>query len=488
MPLSFHANNIEHNGLKLTRNQLKWILQKIRENKFPSDDIFTKDISKITITFDININMTNLPLCYKYINTINPDKKNKQDKYIIFTTNFQMNLLSKCTQIHIDGTFKSCPRGYYQILNIAGYYPDINGIIPIFFIPITGKSQYIYDCIFKDIKKILEDNGINQNDIPIKFMIDFEKGLQNALKINFPNCKVGGCFFHFVKLLWTKVKSLGLCNKSNLKLTKIIVFILKLIPFTDIDNKSFIFKKVEEYMSLQNDNYKKLISYYKKNWLENNYINYCEITNDEYYNRTNNYIESFHSYMNNTLDCFHPKISYLIHKYKEYLIKIYEKIKNCFVNKIEIKHEKFSIINDILTFITNYNKKYRTNIDINIIIQSEEEDFNIIIKVCDYMLDLFLDIYENDLDLEEKNDNNSLDEEYVSFFNANKNEFEDSFKNEESEAKESAEIINLDEFFPKFKIKKKKRTYKEAIGHDNELNIFWDRINLYNISLSNQNL
>ena len=77
-----------------------------------------------------------------------------------------MNMIYKCTQLFIDGTFKSCPRGYFQILNIAGYYPDIDGIVPIFMIPMTGKSQYIYNCVFRDIISILNDNAIEINKIP----------------------------------------------------------------------------------------------------------------------------------------------------------------------------------------------------------------------------------------------------------------------------------------------------------------------------------
>ena len=61
-----------------------------------------------------------LPICYKYVNAINPEKKYSLEKYIIFSSNFQLNMMTKCTQLHIDGTFKSCPRGYYKILNIAG--------------------------------------------------------------------------------------------------------------------------------------------------------------------------------------------------------------------------------------------------------------------------------------------------------------------------------------------------------------------------------
>ena len=49
-------------------------------------------------------------------------------------------------------------------------------------VSLTGKSEYLYDVIFIDIKKIMKDNGINIENIPKKFMLDFEKGLMNAVK------------------------------------------------------------------------------------------------------------------------------------------------------------------------------------------------------------------------------------------------------------------------------------------------------------------
>ena len=97
------------------------------------------------------------------------------EKYTIFTSIFQMNLITKYSQIYIDGTFKSSPKLYFQILNIVGYYKEINGILPIFMIIMTGKSEYLYEIIFKDIKNILIDNGINLKNIPTNFMQDFKR-------------------------------------------------------------------------------------------------------------------------------------------------------------------------------------------------------------------------------------------------------------------------------------------------------------------------
>lgn len=141
----------------------------------------------------------------------NPETNNL-DKYLIFTSKLQMNLLKKCSQLLIDGTFKSCPSGFYQIVNIAGYYEEINSIIPIFMIPTTGKSFYLYDSILNDVKKIMKDNQIDSNSLLKRVLIDFEKGLQKAVKLNFPKMVIDGCYFHYYG---PNLKNWGYVKKQN---------------------------------------------------------------------------------------------------------------------------------------------------------------------------------------------------------------------------------------------------------------------------------
>lgn len=156
------------------------------------------------------------------------------------------------------------PINYYQILNISGFLPDINGLIPIFMVPMTGKSEYLYDSVFEDINKILVYNNFKIKDLPNRIMIDFEKALQKSIKNNFPNVKIDRCIFHFSKLLWTKSKSLGLCIKKDLKKTKLFIFIIKLITLMNQDLKEPFFENFEKYFSMNEDKYKKFVKYYKK--------------------------------------------------------------------------------------------------------------------------------------------------------------------------------------------------------------------------------
>ena len=160
---------------------------------------------------------------------------------------------------------------------------------------------------------------------------------------------------------------------------------LKLIPFLNIDKRSDLFNKIKEYYKESDGNYSTLVNYFEKNWINNPYINYCELTNKEFLNRINNYQERFHMTLNSLIECYHPKLSFLIDKYKNYIRFVYEKIKKSLINKIEEKVEKFSVVNDILLFIKRYKDLYNTDIDIINIIQNNNEINDIIEKVCNYM-------------------------------------------------------------------------------------------------------
>ena len=104
--------------------------------------------------------------------------------------------------------------------------------------------------------------------------------------------------------------------------------------------------------------------------------------------RTNNYIEIFHKQLNNSINGFHPKLSFLAEKLKEFTIKGYHVYIESIVNNKEEKYEKYSVINDILNFIMKYNKKYGSTLNANIIIKGEGETIADIDNLCKKLLEL----------------------------------------------------------------------------------------------------
>jgi hypothetical protein len=53
---------------------------------------------------------------------------------------------------------------------MAGYIPQMNGIMPLIFVPMTSKSEYLYNKIFKDIFEYLSLYKIDINKIPTRIM------------------------------------------------------------------------------------------------------------------------------------------------------------------------------------------------------------------------------------------------------------------------------------------------------------------------------
>ena len=80
-------------------------------------------------------------------------------------------------------------------------------------------------------------------------------------------------------------------------------------------------------------------------------------------------LEYFHHLLNQQVEVFHPKMSYLIDKYKLFIINIYNNIKESFIKDSSNENHKLNIIKDIFKFLKNYNEKYSSKIDIHLIIQ-----------------------------------------------------------------------------------------------------------------------
>ena len=81
------------NQIYISKNQVKRILENQREINYPKDDSYLLDISKITISFSkTNVELQNIPFCFSNNVILNYESK-KQEKYILFTSIFQLRKL-----------------------------------------------------------------------------------------------------------------------------------------------------------------------------------------------------------------------------------------------------------------------------------------------------------------------------------------------------------------------------------------------------------
>ena len=120
---------------------------------------------------------------------------NVEDRFFIFTTEECITFLLNSPTLYADGTFK-VPKVFKQILTIHGECGPTFAT-PLIYVFLPGKTQELYQKVIRTIKDMIP--GLHSETSVVKrFMTDFEKGLQNAVKLEFGNqITVVGCFFHF---------------------------------------------------------------------------------------------------------------------------------------------------------------------------------------------------------------------------------------------------------------------------------------------------
>ena len=76
--------------------------------------------------------------------------QNNISGFVLFLTARNCSRLVTCEEIFIDGTFKSCPRPYYQLLTIHGRYHD--HVQPLAFCLMKNKALWLYRKVIRKVK------------------------------------------------------------------------------------------------------------------------------------------------------------------------------------------------------------------------------------------------------------------------------------------------------------------------------------------------
>ena len=81
--------------------------------------------------------------------------------------------------------------------------------MPIFYILLQSKTEWTY---WDALHEVLLSTDLKLD--PANIHYDFEKGLINAIKDQFPNAKVVGCLFHFKQALYRKMRYVVISRES----------------------------------------------------------------------------------------------------------------------------------------------------------------------------------------------------------------------------------------------------------------------------------
>lgn len=184
-----------------------------------------------------------------------------RDRIIILQSPKMNEFMQKSEIFIIDGTFKSVPSEFTQLITIQAYI--FGRSFPCFFILCKSKSESTYIKIFNELKKL---------KFQPKYMIsDFEKAFPNAGKVVFTNIVTFGCIFHFGQACWRRLQDLGLVSyyKSNNIFRKFFRKMLNLTFYPE-DKIIYEFEKLAENILIHSanstniNNIDRFVSYFKR--------------------------------------------------------------------------------------------------------------------------------------------------------------------------------------------------------------------------------
>jgi len=118
---------------------------------------------------------------------------------LIFASSTLLKILEHdSTFMFFDATFHTCPRPFYQLLNIMVSYKGV--VIPVFHCYMTCKASPLYEKIFLRLRALF-------NVKPVIANTDFESALTKSLRDVFDGVIVHGCMFHFDQAVFRCIMS-----------------------------------------------------------------------------------------------------------------------------------------------------------------------------------------------------------------------------------------------------------------------------------------
>jgi len=130
-----------------------------------------------------------------------------EDRIILFSTERNLNLLKDSEYWFSDGAFSSCTNLFYQLYTIHSVFHS--DIIPLVYVLLLDKKEILYIKLFQALKSLKPDL------CPKSFMVDFKKAVMNAIKNEFLNTKIHGCFFHLSQAVWRQIQHHDLAKQYS---------------------------------------------------------------------------------------------------------------------------------------------------------------------------------------------------------------------------------------------------------------------------------
>lgn len=219
----------------------------------------------------------------------------------------------------IDCTFKTVPRGFYQLLILMVYLPAYETFVPMFYGLMESKKYNAYKYVLSHL--------VFQTDwklMPKTITCDFEKPLLKAIEEEFgkDDVCIKACEFHWKQALRRKLIEFGIPVKevSELVGERGKINILLIIPIDEIISKGIPFVRNQVDEKQYQLAYNNFWNYFIKTWMKDYNpklwnLNAYSGMDDILINRTNNPLERYNRRLNELL-APHPTMPNFVHAIK----------------------------------------------------------------------------------------------------------------------------------------------------------------------------
>jgi hypothetical protein len=262
--------------------------------------------------------------------------------------------------VYLDCTFRTTPEEkiFKQLMIIMMYDKAYDLYIPVFYVALPSKEESVY---WHAVQMC-----ISATDWSLKastYICDFEKGLINTMKAQFPEGTPAMCNFHWKQAIKRKLKSdFHVTDDVTKQLigTNGVMNILTVIPTKEIIKKGIPHCRSKTNEEGQKSKLDAFWKYFEKTWC-NDYDpdlwNYSKINGNAeitLYNKTNNALERFNRHLNDAFPTAHPSMAQFVEVIKEISVDYVDKL-----DKIKRGHMKapdhqpptmYSIPPDYVTF------------------------------------------------------------------------------------------------------------------------------------------
>lgn len=261
--------------------------------------LVAKDLTQISLSPLKNLSDGRIMLRRHWKGDIDGD----MHEALIWSTDEALALMRYNGPTFIDATFKTVPSPFVQCLIVLVYDRGSQLYVPCVYSLQTSKSEYMYCTILHELVALSKYTWM-----PSSITIDFEKGLVNACKHEFPESYLIGCYFHLKQALHRKLKKL---NPNQPKIYELLTHIelLTILPIEEIEKGiQFIKFKTDPESIIFN----RFWNYFTKTWIGRygaKLWNISQVNDEILVGRTNNALERYNRRFGEIFMNAHPNIT-----------------------------------------------------------------------------------------------------------------------------------------------------------------------------------